>query len=51
MCMQCHGKANEEILPETLTKLTKFYPADKAQGYDINELRGIWVVEMNKRLK
>ncbi len=51
MCMQCHGKSNEEILPNTLAKLNELYPEDKAQGYGINELRGIWVVEMNKRLK
>jgi hypothetical protein len=50
MCMQCHGQANTEVLPETLLKLTSLYPNDQATGYGINELRGIWVVEMDKKM-
>ncbi|SDX64227.1 Cytochrome c [Lutibacter oricola] len=49
MCMQCHGEPNSQILSETLTKIKELYPMDKAVGYGENELRGIWVVEMNKK--
>lgn len=49
MCLQCHGKPNKGILPGTLTKIKGLYPEDKATGYDLNELRGIWVVEMDKK--
>ncbi|MBP8793211.1 MAG: DUF3365 domain-containing protein [Lutibacter sp.] len=49
MCLQCHGLPNTQILPATLTKLKHLYPTDKAIGYGENELRGIWVIEMNKK--
>jgi hypothetical protein len=48
MCLQCHGKPNTEVLTNTLSKIQKLYPDDKAIGYSANELRGIWVVEMKK---
>ena len=48
-CMQCHGNQGAEVLSETLLQISKFYPNDKAIDYKINELRGIWVVEMNKK--
>ena len=46
LCMQCHGQPNTEVLPNTLAKIKSLYPNDMAIGYAINELRGIWVVEM-----
>lgn len=49
MCMKCHGDPNSEIAPATLSKLNTLYPNDMATGYKPNELRGIWVVEMNKK--
>ncbi|WP_169736005.1 Tll0287-like domain-containing protein [Crocinitomix catalasitica] len=45
LCMQCHGKPNSEVLPNTLAKIKSLYPNDMAIGYAINELRGIWVVD------
>lgn len=45
MCLQCHGKPKEEILPKTLTKIKSLYPKDLATGYKEGDLRGIWVVE------
>ncbi|MBO3098660.1 Tll0287-like domain-containing protein [Gelidibacter pelagius] len=46
MCLQCHGKP-KNIEPSTLKKLTILYPKDKALGYDLNEVRGIWKVTFN----
>lgn len=48
MCLQCHGKPNTQIKPLTLNKLNYLYPKDMAKGYTENQLRGIWVVEMDK---
>ena len=48
MCMQCHGQLNTEILPGTLSIINKLYPNDLATGYRIDEIRGIWVIEMGK---
>jgi hypothetical protein len=49
MCLQCHGIPNNQILPTTLSKIKELYPTDKATGYGENELRGIWVIEMDKK--
>lgn len=44
MCLQCHGKPEEEIAQETLVTLKLLYPQDKAIGYQDNEVRGIWSI-------
>ena len=44
MCLQCHGTPNSQIKPKTLKELTLLYPTDKAQGYDVNQVRGIWSI-------
>lgn len=49
LCMQCHGNTNSQINQATLEKLKTLYPDDQATGYDVGELRGIWVVEMEVR--
>jgi pimeloyl-ACP methyl ester carboxylesterase len=49
MCLQCHGKPGSDLSETTIAKLRQLYPNDKATGYGINELRGIWVVEMYKK--
>jgi len=48
MCLQCHGKPSQDIQNKTLTKLKKLYPQDKATGYNINEIRGIWSITFDK---
>lgn len=49
MCLKCHGDKNVDIEPGTYTKIKALYSSDKATGYAVNELRGMWVVEMNKK--
>ena len=49
MCLQCHGQLDEDISPKTFRKIKTRYPNDSATGYKANELRGIWVVEMDKK--
>ncbi len=44
MCLQCHGKTNADIEPEVLQTILSLYPNDKATGYDVNEVRGIWSI-------
>lgn len=48
MCLQCHGKPNEDIQKQTLKKLLDLYPNDKATGYGLNEVRGIWSIHFDK---
>jgi cytochrome c553 len=47
MCIQCHG-VKENIKPEVLAEIKKHYSNDKAIGYDVNQIRGIWRVKMLK---
>ena len=49
MCLQCHGNKENDISTGTLTKINTLYPKDKAIGYGINQVRGLWVVEMIKK--
>lgn len=48
MCLQCHGQPNVDISMATLDKIKTLYPDDQATGYNVNELRGLWVVEIVK---
>ncbi|XMO87046.1 DUF3365 domain-containing protein [Algibacter sp. AS12] len=48
MCLQCHGKPNETLKPSTLKTIRNLYPKDKAIGYDVNEVRGIWSITFDK---
>lgn len=47
MCLQCHG-TQEEIAQETSIAIQASYPKDQATGYGLNELRGVFVVSMEK---
>ena len=44
MCLQCHGTPNEQITSTTFNTLNKLYPEDKATGYDVGQVRGIWSI-------
>lgn len=49
MCLQCHGDKQRDISVKTQESLNQLYPNDLATGYEVDQLRGIWVVEMEKR--
>lgn len=48
MCLQCHGTPGETIKPEVFKTITSLYPEDKAIGYDVSEVRGIWSIIYNQ---
>lgn len=43
LCLQCHGGENE-IAGATSEAILKSYPDDRARGYMLNDLRGIWKI-------
>lgn len=49
MCLQCHGKPEEQVKPATMAKLQELYPFDMAIGYNENEVRGIWAIVFDQR--
>lgn len=48
MCLQCHGTPRKTIQPEVFRTITSLYPEDKAIGYDVNEVRGMWSITYNQ---
>jgi len=47
-CLKCHGQTND-IDSATYQKINKLYPQDKAVGYELNDLRGLWkIVYLNQ---
>jgi len=47
LCLQCHGNPGKEISPETAEVIAELYPLDKATGYEVNQVRGMWKVIMD----
>lgn len=47
-CLQCHGEKEKDILPETLAVLQEKYPTDKATGYALGMLRGMWKIKITE---
>jgi cytochrome c551/c552 len=46
MCLKCHGSGDIHVAPETQKAIAERYPDDQAIGYDVNQIRGLFVVEM-----
>ena len=49
MCLQCHGTPGQELQADTAAALKALYPEDQATGYGVNQLRGVFVVSMEKQ--
>lgn len=45
-CLKCHGNRDNDIDPATLEAITMTYPKDKATGYEMGQLRGIWKIKL-----
>ncbi|MGE5356658.1 MAG: DUF3365 domain-containing protein [Deltaproteobacteria bacterium] len=48
LCLECHGTPVQDIKPEVSKLIAKLYPADKATGFKEGDLRGAWVIQMEK---
>lgn len=44
VCLQCHGNPDKDIAPATMAAIKKLYPEDKATGFQLGDLRGLWRV-------
>ena len=45
ICLNCHG-GEQDIAPETRAVLGELYPEDEATGFAMNDLRGMWRIEV-----
>ncbi|WP_171047139.1 Tll0287-like domain-containing protein [Mesohalobacter halotolerans] len=48
MCLKCHGEVGKTINAETYKTIKLKYPEDRAIGYEVNQVRGIWHIEFQK---
>jgi len=48
-CLQCHGVIGKEVKPEVYKTIKDLYPEDKAIGYQVNEIRGLWYITFSKK--
>ena len=46
VCLTCHGNP-KNLQPELVSVIDSLYPNDKAKGYAVDELRGIWSIKFN----
>lgn len=44
LCLNCHGKVNEDISKDNLAAIQELYPDDQATGFSMGDLRGVWTV-------
>jgi len=51
LCLTCHGEIGNEVAPETSVLLARLYPDDRATGFHLDDLRGMWVVEIPQNAK
>jgi hypothetical protein len=42
MCLTCHGQPEKELTFQTDSLIRTLYPRDKAIGYQVNQVRGLW---------
>ncbi len=49
LCLNCHGTAGEELAEDTYEKIKSLYPDDKATGYKVGDLRGMWSIHIPKK--
>lgn len=48
MCLQCHGKPQQDIQEPVMRTLQNLYPQDQATGYEAGQVRGMWKIQFVK---
>ncbi len=49
LCLQCHGTVGKELTEETNELISSLYPEDLATGYEMNQLRGMWIIRLSRK--
>ncbi|GAB4481853.1 MAG: hypothetical protein OHK0057_37050 [Thermoflexibacter sp.] len=48
LCLNCHGEVGKGIDEKNYQVIKTLYPADKAVGYQLNDLRGVWHIQWKR---
>ena len=46
-CLKCHGQPGTDIDAQVMNTLNTLYPEDKATGFEMGELRGLFKIEFS----
>ena len=49
LCLTCHGSSDNGLTQETNEFIKLKYPMDKATGYNLGDLRGMWSISIPKK--
>jgi len=49
LCLACHGTPANGLAAATVDLIKSKYPADKATGYEMGNLRGMWSIVLPKK--
>lgn len=47
LCLNCHGDPGVSMQEGIYEQITQLYPTDKAIGYKLDDLRGMWALEFS----
>ncbi|RME91539.1 MAG: DUF3365 domain-containing protein [Verrucomicrobia bacterium] len=45
LCLACHGEPGSTLLPQAAELLPQLYPEDRATGFRLGDLRGLWRID------
>lgn len=48
-CLNCHGEPGKQIQSADHELIRSLYPEDRATGYQLNDLRGMWSLRIPKK--
>ena len=48
LCLNCHGQPGSDITDDNLALINKLYSEDRATGFEMGDLRGIWSIRIPK---
>lgn len=48
LCVTCHGQVGSTLAEKDYQIIQSLYPEDKATGFNVDELRGMWSITFNK---
>ncbi len=49
LCLNCHGQPGEETINSHWEIIRSLYPKDKAVGYELGQLRGMWSIKLSQK--
>jgi len=44
LCLNCHGEVGKDIADEDYIVISNLYPDDRATGFQLGDLRGLWKI-------